>query len=155
MPEKPLSRKMEAFAQAIALSHPPLSQSDAYRQCYETQGMTDKSIHECASRLNVKVASRIQALEHEQRALLDLGPRRILRQLDEDRAFARDHDDSAVALKATEATADLGGDLLGRRKHTVDSRSLSIDVAVEGLSVDELRSLSDLGRQARALRGES
>ena len=152
-----LTAKQEGFCKAVALSSPPVSLADAYRANYDTQGMSDKSVHECSSRLNsdVKVASRIQTLEHEQRALLDLGPRRILRQLDEDRAFAQAHDDSAVALKATEATADLGGDLLGRRKHTVDSRSLSIDVAVEGLSVDELRGLSDLGRQARALRDDS
>ena len=150
-----ITRKMEKFAQALALSTPPMSQSDAYRSAYDTSGMSAKSIHECASRLNVKVGARIAVLEQEQRALLDLGPRRILRQLDEDRAFARDHDDSAVALKATEATADLGGDLLGRRKHVVDSRSLSIDVAMDGLTVDELRGLSDLGRQARALRGDS
>ena len=133
-----LTRKMEAFAQALALSSPPMSQSDAYRQCYETQGMTDKSIHECASRLNVKVGARIAQLEQEQRALLDLGPRRILRQLDEDRAFAYEQEEPATALRATEATADLGGDLLGRRKHVVDSRSLSIDVAMDGLTVDEL-----------------
>ena len=152
-----ITRKMEKFAQALALSSPPMSQSDAYRQCYETQGMQDATLHQCASRLasDPKITARVAVLEHEQRALLDLGPRRILRQLDEDRAFAQAHDDSAVALKATEATADLGGDLLGRRKHVVDSRSLSIDVAMDGLTVDELRGLSDLGRQARALRGDS
>ena len=152
-----LTRKQEGFCQAIALANPPMSLADAYRANYDTQGMQDATLHQCASRLasDPKITARVAVLEQEQRALLDLGPRRILRQLDEDRAFARDHDDSAVALKATEATADLGGDLLGRRKHTVDSRSLSIDVAVEGLSVDELRSLSDLGRQARALRDDS
>ena len=152
-----ITRKMEKFAQALALSSPPMSQSDAYRAAYETQGMQDATLHQCASRLasDPKITARVAVLEHEQRALLDLGPRRILRQLDEDRAFARQHDDSAVALKATELTADLGGDLLGRRKHVVDSRSLSIDVAMDGLSVEELRGLSDLGRQARALRGDS
>ena len=148
-----LTAKQEGFAQAIALANPPMSLADAYRANYDTQGMAEPTLHQCASRLasDPKITARVAVLEQEQRALLDLGPRRILRQLDEDRAFAQAHDDSAVALKATEATADLGGDLLGRRKHAVDSRSLSIDVAVEGLSVDELRSLSDLGRQARAL----
>ena len=72
--------------------------------------------------------------------------------MDEDRAFARQHEDSAVALKATEATADLGGDLLGRRRHVVDSRSLSIDVQAAAMSPEQLASLSELGRQARQLR---
>ena len=156
-PMPKLTAKQEGFSQAIALANPPMTLADAYRANYDTQGMQDATLHQCASRLasDPKITARVAVLEQEQRALLDLGPRRILRQLDEDRAFARDHEDSSTALKCTEATADLGGDLLGRRKHTVDSRSLSIDVAMDGLTVDELRGLSALGRQARALRGDS
>jgi hypothetical protein len=148
-----LTAKQLAFCNAIALDG-PMSLADAYRAAYSTDTMSDKTVRECASRLNSdpNIAATIDRLEQEQRALLDLGPRRILRQLDEDRAFAREHDDSAVALKATEATADLGGDLLGRRKHVVDSRSLSIDVQAATMTPEQLVSLSRLGRQARQIR---
>lgn len=57
-----LTAKQEAFAQAVASG---LTQSDAYRKAYAAHRMTDKSVHESASRLmrDVKVASRIDALK--------------------------------------------------------------------------------------------
>ena len=132
-----------------------MTQSDAYRANYDVTSEAQAStVWVDASQLASKpmVAQRIETLQADALAMLALTPGLILRQLDEDRAFAREHDDSAVALKATEATADLGGDLLGRRRHVVDSRSLSIDVQAAAMSPEQLASLSELGRQARQLR---
>ena len=118
MSEKPLSRKAEAFAQAVALSSPPLSLADSYRQCYETQGMTDKSVHECSSRLNsdVKVASRIQALEGEALAIAHLSRGRIAYELAENRTLSLAAGNHAAANKATELRGDMV-DAFGKREH--------------------------------------
>ena len=150
-----LTVKQEGFAQSVALQR--MTFSDAYRHNYDVNGDNEHTVNVNAARLarHTVIAPRIAELQADVLAMVALTPGLIKRQLDEDRAFAQAQDDSATALRATEATADLGGDLLGRRKHTVDSRSLSIDVAMDGLTVEELRGLSDLGRQARALRGKS
>ena len=62
-----MTPKQERYA--VALASGTMSASDAYRQCYETANMSDKSIHECASRLSVKVAARVQALQADMMAV--------------------------------------------------------------------------------------
>ena len=59
-----LTAKQEAFARYLVEGR---SQADAYRAAYSCERMSDKSIHECASRLcaDVKVASRINELRDE------------------------------------------------------------------------------------------
>jgi len=59
---KPLTAKMEQFAQAIAGG---MNQSDAYRAAYTSNGMSQKTIWERASRLasNCKVSARLAALK--------------------------------------------------------------------------------------------
>ena len=60
-----LTDKQERFAQCIALEG--MNQSDAYRECYDTENMTDKTIWEAASRLanECKVDARIKELRGE------------------------------------------------------------------------------------------
>jgi hypothetical protein len=60
--EKPLTAKQEAFAQAVADG---MTQSDAYRQCYDTKTKSDKSVNEIASQLmaNLKISSRVAELK--------------------------------------------------------------------------------------------
>lgn len=56
-----LTAKQEEFAQNIIKG---MSQADAYRSAYDTKRMTDKTIHEKASRLmsDDKVRARVQEL---------------------------------------------------------------------------------------------
>ena len=60
-----LTDKQERFAQCIALEG--MNQADAYRECYDTENCTDKSIWELASTEanKVKVKSRIEELRRE------------------------------------------------------------------------------------------
>ena len=60
-----LTDKQERFAQCIALDG--MNQSDAYRECYDTENMTDKTIWEASSRLanECKVDARIKELRGE------------------------------------------------------------------------------------------
>lgn len=59
-----LTPKQERFVQNIIEG---MSQADAYRNSYDVSKMTDKSIHEKASRLmaDVKVRSRLQELRDQ------------------------------------------------------------------------------------------
>jgi phage terminase small subunit len=56
-----LTAKQEKFAQNIIQG---MSQADAYRSAYSTKNMTDKTIHEAASRLvaDSKVSARLSEL---------------------------------------------------------------------------------------------
>ena len=56
-----LTPKQELFVQGIIKG---MTQADAYRSAYNCKRMTDKSIHECASRMmnDVKIVSRINEL---------------------------------------------------------------------------------------------
>ena len=59
-----LTPKQEVFVQGIIKG---LSQADAYREAYNTKRMTDKTIHEAASRLvaDSKVSARIKELREQ------------------------------------------------------------------------------------------
>ena len=58
---KMLTSRQESFCHAIVQG---MNQSDAYRAAYNTENLTEKSLHECASRVmrNVKVRSRIDEI---------------------------------------------------------------------------------------------
>lgn len=59
-----LTPKQEAFVQNIIQG---MSQADAYRSAYSTKSMSDKTIHEAASRLmaDSKVAARVTELRQQ------------------------------------------------------------------------------------------
>jgi phage terminase small subunit len=58
---KPLTDKQEKFVLGVSQG---MTQADAYRQAYNASKMTDKSIHELASKLmtNTKIKSRFEEL---------------------------------------------------------------------------------------------
>lgn len=58
-----LTDKQERFAQCIALEG--MNNSEAYRECYNTDNMKDSSIWDCASKLrsNTEVSHRIEELK--------------------------------------------------------------------------------------------
>ena len=60
-----LTDKQERFAQCIALEG--MNQSDAYRECYNTENMAETTIWESASRLanDCKVVARVKELRGE------------------------------------------------------------------------------------------
>jgi phage terminase small subunit len=60
-----LTAKQEQFAKNIALEQ--MSYADAYRSAYNTKGMTDKTVHEKASRLKDmdKIRARVEELRAE------------------------------------------------------------------------------------------
>lgn len=60
-----LTAKQEKFANNIALEQ--MSYADAYRSAYNTKGMSDKTVHEKASRLKDedKIRARIEELRAE------------------------------------------------------------------------------------------
>ena len=66
-----LTQKREKFALAVATGYhddgTKKNQADAYRECFNTSKMTDKSVWELASRLmnDVKVKSRVDELKAE------------------------------------------------------------------------------------------
>jgi hypothetical protein len=136
-----LTRKMEAFAQALALSSPPISQAAAYRAAYDTSGMTDKSIHECASRLSVKVAARVEALEGEALAIAQLSRGRIAHELAENRTLALADGAFAAANKATELRGDMV-DAFGKREHRL---RVGIDrLGAEKMAAVDVAQLADV-----------
>ena len=59
-----LTAKQEKFVQGIIQGK---TQADAYREAYNTDRMTDKTIHECASKLikEHKIATRIEELRKQ------------------------------------------------------------------------------------------
>ena len=59
-----LTAKQEKFVQGIIQGK---TQADAYREAYTCNNMTDKTIHECASKLvkEPKIATRIEELRKQ------------------------------------------------------------------------------------------
>ena len=60
-----LTAKQDSFAQAVALEG--MNYSDAYRTCYKTEKMSDKSVWDAASKLasHPEVSQRITELQKE------------------------------------------------------------------------------------------
>ena len=113
-----LTRKMEGFAQAIALANPPMTLADAYRANYSTENMSDKTVRECASRLNSdpNITATIARLEGEALAIAQLSRGRIAHELAENRAQSLAAGNHAAANKATELRGDMV-DAFHKREH--------------------------------------
>ena len=112
-----LTAKQLGFAQAIAL-HGPMSLADAYRANYATDTMSDKTVRECASRLNAdpNIAAMVEALEGEALAIAQLSRGRIAHELAENRTQSLAAGNHAAANKATELRGDMV-DAFGKREH--------------------------------------
>ena len=102
-----MTPKQERYAQALASG--TMSQSDAYRQCYETANMSDKSIHECASRLSVKVAARVQALQADMMAVATYDSQALMADLQRTAKNAAESGQYSASVRALELLGKMIG----------------------------------------------
>jgi hypothetical protein len=130
--------KQEAYCQGVVSG---LSLSDAYRAAYDVNGDSEHALNVAASRLasDTDVALRVDALQREYAAMASLSRGAVAIDLQEDREFARSTGDARAAIKATELRGDLI-DAFGKRKLTVDKRSMAVSVDA---TAEELRALID------------
>ena len=125
-----LTKKQEAFAQAILTED---SKSDAYRKAYDCDGMSDKSIHERASRLSkeYKVSTRILELQRRAQERNDITADRVLAEY------------SLIAfadLSKTVVPTDKDGNPDFSNISSNDRKIIGIEVK------DKLKALNDLSR---------
>lgn len=69
-----VTEKQEKFLRNIVYKN--MTQREAYRDAYDNQKMSDKSVDECASRMlknNIKVVSRLNELKMEKEGVEDFG----------------------------------------------------------------------------------
>lgn len=121
-----ITPKQEAFALAYVETG---NASEAYRRAYDAERMTAEAIAVEASKLlkNPKIALRVAELqaEHAERHKVTVDD--IIRQLDEDRLFAREHEAPAAAISSTMGKAKVLGFLTDKFHHsggTVDVKVL-------------------------------
>ena len=98
-----LTAKQEAFA--ILLAAGQVTQSEAYRQAYKPGTAREASIHELACRMagNVKVMSRVDVLQRETRAEIQLTRESYCRELLSLSAEARSKGAYSAAVSAMSA----------------------------------------------------
>lgn len=112
-----LTPKQEAFALAYVETG---NASEAYRRAYDPKRMTPEAIAVEASKLlkHPKVALRVSELqaEHAERHKVTVDD--IIRQLDEDRLFAREHEAPAAAISSTMGKAKVLGFLTDKVHHS-------------------------------------
>lgn len=122
-----MTPKQEAFCLAFIETG---NASEAYRQAYDAEGMKPASINRKAKELtdNGKIAARLAELRagHLERHQFTVDD--MVRQLDEDRKFARELETPAAAISASMGKAKL----LGFLKEQVD-----VNVGVRVVSVNE------------------
>ena len=138
-----LTAKQEAFA--ILLASGKLSQSDAYRQAYNPGTARDASIHELACRMagNVKVMSRVNVLQRETLADVQLTRESYCRELLSLSAEARSngaYSAASACLQAVGRCLGLNAPVDMRIEHTVE-HSLS------ALTMEQLIRLASLPGQ--------
>lgn len=112
-----LTPKQEAFCLAYIETG---NASEAYRRAYDADGMKPGSINVNASKLltNAKVALRVAELQsaHAERHKFTVDD--MVRQLDEDRKFARELATPAAAISASMGKAKLLGFLTEKVEHS-------------------------------------
>ncbi len=133
-----LTEKQEAACQAYIECDG--NQSEAYRQSYNAENMTQKSIWEKASELfaNVKVRERVLELQelHAERHLVTIDT--ITKELDEAKELAREEKQAAAMTGAVMSKAKIHG-LVTDKKHVTGNVNLS------NLTNAELEALVDGG----------
>lgn len=97
-----LTPKQEAYAQLIAKG--TLNQSEAYRDAYDTEKMTDKQVWEEASKLskNPKVAQRIEELRKPALEAIKYTVEQHFADLNAMKELATTKEQLSVAMKALE-----------------------------------------------------
>jgi len=145
-----LTVRQEAFARAVATG---ANYSDAYRAAGYSDAMGDKSVNEASSRLmrSTGIVSRIQALRDRAAVLADIDAASVAAEMEHARQVALEADTPqvAAAVTASRYKANLAGLLMPATDTT--TRSLSITTSIDSLDSDDLRSLLQLGTQAKAL----
>ncbi len=128
--------------------------SEAYRQAYDCSGSKPETVNRAAKQLldNPKIATRLEELQSAHRQRHDITVDDICRQLDEDRAFARERGNPSAAVAATMGKAKLFGLLSERTEITGKSGG---PVEVEEVSIAEkarviLAALAKAAHMARA-----
>lgn len=124
-----LTDKQERFAQCIALEG--MNQSDAYRESYNAENMTDKSIWEKASELasNVKVRERIFELKDKviSPLIMDAKERKELLSM-----FARNTEEKTeVRIKSIDTLNKMDGEYVQKIEATVDSVNINVELVEE------------------------
>lgn len=147
--------KQEAFAQGVAVQH--LSLHDAYLAAGYSEGNNGDTIDSHASRLAAddRVAARISKLQERLAVLADINVASVAEEMEDARVVARQAEIPQVAsmIAASKAKANLVGLLQPVVK--VESRSINIDVALDGMTVDELRELIAFGDAAEAIESKA
>jgi phage terminase small subunit len=140
----------DAFARAVASG---ANYSDAYRAAGYSDAMGDKSVNEASSRLmrDTEIISRIQALRDRAAVLADIDAASVAAEMEHARQVALEADTPqvAAAVTASRYKANLAGLLMPATD--TSTRSLSITASIDSLGADDLRSLLQLGTQAKAL----
>ena len=145
-----LTVRQEAFARAVATG---ASYTDAYRAAGYSANMSDKTVNEAASRLMREsiIVARIQALRDRAAVLADIDAASVAAEMEHARQVALEADTPqvAAAVTASRYKANLAGLLMPATDTT--NRSLSITASIDSLGAEDLRSLLQLGTQAKAL----
>ena len=104
-----LTPKQEVFVQKIIEG---LSQADAYRSAYATKNMSDKTIHEAASRLmaDSKVSARVNELREQLTGKTIMSAQKRLEWLTEQ--IASDKVDVNAKLKAIDIMNKMQGEYI-------------------------------------------
>lgn len=123
-----LTPKQELFCKSIV--YDGMNYSDAYRNSYNTERMTDKSINEKASLLkdNVKIKSRIKELQDEIDSPKIMSATKRREKLSE---FAQSEDQN-IAMKAIDLLNKMTGEYIQRVSAEVDaSYNINIELVDE------------------------
>lgn len=112
-----LTPKQEAFALAYVETG---NASEAYRRAYDPKRMTPEAVAVEASKLlkHPKVALRVAELQAEHAERHNFTIDDMVRQLDEDRNFARELETPAAAISASMGKAKVLGFLTDKVEHS-------------------------------------
>lgn len=120
-----LTPKQEAFCLAYIETG---NASEAYRRAYDAERTTAGAIAVEASKLlkHPKIAQRVAELQadHAERHKVTVDD--IIRQLDEDRLFAREHEAPAAAISSTMGKAKVLGFLTDKVHHSGGSVNVQV-----------------------------
>jgi hypothetical protein len=140
--------KHELFAQELAKGTSQLA-------AYETAGYKPTDAHACRLASDGRVRARVAELQAEAAKQTKLTIHDIVRQLDEDRAFARSNGHSSAAVSASMGQAKLLGYLVDKIG-SPDGGPIAHDITFGGKSAREileerLRGLAERMGQGRLL----
>lgn len=124
-----LTDKQERFAQCIALEG--MNQTEAYKECYEANNMSDNAIYVEACRVaqNSKVSLRIDELRREMAKDSIMSAQERLEWLS--RLIKNDEVSIGDKLKASDQMNKMQGQYVQKIEATVDQVSINIDLVDE------------------------